>query len=146
MDKEKLEAQIIDYIDGQLNSEDRAVLEKELKENPEARHLYEQLCEVIDAINRSENFEPGPGLKKGFEKMLKEESDKPSSTRTIFFQPVFYRAAAALLLVASGIGIGYWINKSQQREAEILALKEEVAETKQKIGRASCRERVCLAV
>ncbi len=57
MDKEKLEALIIDYLDGQLNGEDRMSLEKELAENPDARLLYEQLREVINAIDRSEHFE-----------------------------------------------------------------------------------------
>ncbi len=130
MDKEKLEALIIDYIDGQLNEETRLSLEKELVENQDARQLYEQLRAVMEAINRSENFEPSVRLRTGFDKILQVESGKQTPARTIFFQPVFYRAAAALLLVAAGIGISYWINKNQRQEDQIAALQKEVAETK----------------
>ena len=39
--------------------------------------------------------------------------------------------AAGLVLVMAGIGIGYWVNKNQQREDELLALKKEIQTTKQ---------------
>ena len=131
MDKEKLEAQIIDYIDGQLNISERAELEKVLSENTEARQLYEQLSAVLQAIDQSADLEPGQRLKTSFDKLLEEESRQQRPSKTILFQPVFYRAAAAIVLVAAGIVIGYWVNKNLQQEAQIAALQKEVMETKQ---------------
>lgn len=129
MDKEKFEARIIDYIDGQLNTEERASLEKELASDADARLLYEQLRQVMEAIDRAQDFEPDRRMKMDFDKMLKAEIG-PKSAKVIFFQPVFYRAAAAIVLVAAGIGIGYKINQVQRQENEIAAMKQEMLETK----------------
>ena len=122
---------IIDYIDGQLNDSDRTELEKVLLENREARELYEQLSEVLRTIDRSADLEPGKNLKTGFDKILEEESSRQKSSKTIFFQPVVYRAAAAVALVAAGIFVGFWINKNQQQADQIAALQKEVIQTKQ---------------
>ncbi|HRI78484.1 MAG TPA: HEAT repeat domain-containing protein [Cyclobacteriaceae bacterium] len=133
MNKEKLEAQIIDYIDGQLNDSDRKVLEKILSEDKEAQELYQQLSEVLRAIDRSADLEPGERLKTGFDKILEAESRHLQSpkTRILMFQPVVYRIAAAVALVASGIFAGLWINKNQEQEKQIADLQEEVTQTKQ---------------
>jgi len=131
MDKEKLEGLIIDYIDGKLSEEERALTERELAVNEEAYKLYEQTREVIQVINKSAQFEPSVKLKKDFDELLKEEikQQKPAG-KTIFFSPVLFRAAAAIALVLSGVAIGFWINKNQQREGEIAALKQQMEEMK----------------
>ncbi|MEJ0054922.1 MAG: HEAT repeat domain-containing protein [Bacteroidota bacterium] len=131
MEKEKLEALLIDYIDGKLNDTDRAAIELEISQNVETRTLHQQLREVMDAMDKTENLEPAIGMRSSFDKLLHEEIVKQKSTRTIFFQPMIYRAAAAIALVMAGVGIGYWINKNQQHENEMAALKKEVEATKQ---------------
>ena len=47
MDNEKLEIQLIDYIDGKLTEAERKQVEQELVRNESAFKLYEQLKEVI---------------------------------------------------------------------------------------------------
>ncbi len=132
MDKKKLESMLIDYIDGKLTEADKAIVEQELAQNTEANQLYEQLREVMSTMEKSEKLEPGARLRVSFDNLLREEIAKQKSSRTIsLFQPTVYRMAAGLVLVMAGIGIGYWINKNQQREDELLALKKEVQATKQ---------------
>jgi len=131
MEKEKLEALLIDYIDGKLNDADRTAIESEISQNADARTLYVQLREVMDAMDKTENLEPGIRMRSSFDKLLQEEIVKQKPTKTIFFQPAIYRAAAAIALVMAGVGIGYWINKNQQHENEMAALKKEVEATKQ---------------
>lgn len=131
MEKEKLETLIIDYIDGKLNPEERATLEKELAGNEASYQLYEQLREVLKAIDASEKLEPGTRVRASFEKFLQEEIAKSKPAKVLRLQPVFYRIAATIALVLSGVAIGIWITKNNQREEELLALKKEVETTKQ---------------
>ncbi len=132
MEAEKLEGLLIDYLDGKLSETERQMVEQELARNPEVFRLYEQLQEVLRAIENSSEIEPGINLQQNFDKALKTEMQ--TSRRTgwqVFFQPVIYRAAAAVVLLASGVAIGFWINQNQQRDADLQALRKEVAATKQ---------------
>ena len=135
MEPDKLEGILIDYIDDKLSAEERRQVELELSSNPKAQPLYQQLREVLDAIKRSDEWVPGDQLQKNFEATLRAEIAAVRKTgpgaKQVFFQPVFLRAAAAIALVMTGIAIGFWINKNQQREEDILALKKEVEITKQ---------------
>lgn len=130
MEKEQLESLLIDYIDGKLNAADRRKAELELVNNPEAYTLYEQLKEVMSVMDRAANLEPSRSLKTNFDQLLEQEMGK-TKTKTIFFQPVVYRAAAAVaFLVVVGMG-GYWIAKNQERETEIATIRNEMEATKQ---------------
>ena len=131
MEKEKLEGLIIDYIDGRLSEEQKTLLEGELARNTEAYQLYEQTREVMQAMDRSAKLEPSFKLKKNFEQILKEEIAQQKQTKVVSFYPTLYRAAAAVFLVLSGVAIGYWINKNQQREAEMLALQQQMQEMRE---------------
>lgn len=129
MEKEKLESMLIDYIDGKLSGADRHLVEQELIQNPEAYTLYEQLKEVVDAMDKSASLEPGRSLKGNFDRILQQEIDQQRQTKTIKFQPFYYRAAAVITLLIVA-GAGYWIYKDQQREYEIVALRKEMEATK----------------
>ena len=135
MEPDKLEGLLIDYIDGKLSAAERQEVVQEMARNPEAHRLYEQLREVLDAIKKSDEWEPGKKLQENFEKTLREEiaaaRKAGPGNKQVFFQPVFFRAAAAVALLMAGIAIGFWINKNQQREADLQALKKEVEATKQ---------------
>ncbi|CAN5552099.1 hypothetical protein BH10BAC4_BH10BAC4_21320 [soil metagenome] len=131
MEKEKLETLLIDYIDGTLNEADRTTVEREIAKSEEAYGLYQQLREVISAMDRSGAIEPGLQLRGSFDKTLRNEIAKEKPTKTIFFQPMIYRAAAAVVLVMAGIGIGFWINKNQQLERELAAAKKEAETARQ---------------
>src|SRR5947208_1284669 len=99
MEKEKLESLLIDYIDNRLNSVDRQTIEKELVSNPTAYKLYEELKEVMYVMDKSARMEPSAALRTNFDSLLKEELASSRKTKTIFFQPALYRAAAAVALL-----------------------------------------------
>lgn len=131
MNTDKIESLLIDYIDGRLNDSDRSVIKQELARDPSVRQLYEQLREVMAAVDNTKEIEPGSALRKTFNKHLQEEISKEKPTKTRFFQPMMYRIAAGVVLVMAVIYIGNWISKNQQREEEMLALRKEVEATKQ---------------
>jgi len=132
MEKEKLESLIIDYIDGNLSESEIQFVEKEISENPEAEKLYTQLKEVLVAIDQSAKLHPAASLKTSFDKMLQQEISS-INTKVVFFSPVFYRVAAAVMLLVVGGGVGFWISKYQAQQAEIAAIKKEMEETKNKM-------------
>lgn len=130
MDKETLESRIIDYIDGKGTEQERALVESELAHNKTSYALYEQLREVIVTMDKVKSLEPSGKLKIAFEKALQEEMVAQKKTKTIFFSPIFYRAAAAVLLVMTGVAIGNWINNNKQQEKELAQLKQQVDENR----------------
>jgi anti-sigma factor RsiW len=130
MDKDALESRIIDYIDGKLTEAERQLLEKELAQNPELFQLYEQLHEVIHTMDRIKPLEPSGRLKAEFEQMLNRAIGVQKKNRTVFFSPVVYRVAAAVLLVMAGAAIGNWISDNRQQEQRLAELEQQMAESR----------------
>ncbi|MBT1703847.1 HEAT repeat domain-containing protein [Chryseosolibacter indicus] len=130
MEREKLESLIIDYIDNRLNSTDRRRVEQELVDNAEAYRLYEELKEVIEIMDGASRLEPSEKLKYNFEAMLGEEVKASKKAKTIIFQPMFYRAAAAVALLVLGCGIGFWISEKNEQQQRLLAIENEMKATK----------------
>lgn len=140
MEKEKLESLLIDYIDNRLNAVDRHVIEQELVRNQEAYKLYQELKEVMHEMDRSARLEPGPALRTKFENILKEEIASNRSAKTFFFQPVFYRVAAAVALLILGGGIGFFISKQNDKKLEEIAKKVEAQEQQIRMTNEITRE------
>jgi hypothetical protein len=130
MDQESLESRIIDYIDGKGNEQERAALERELEQNHEAFAQYEQFREVIHAMDTVKVLEPSGKIKAEFEKALNAEIATQKKSKSFFLSPVFYRAAAAVLLVMSGIAIGNWISQNQKQERELAELKLQIEDNR----------------
>ncbi|HEU5145711.1 MAG TPA: HEAT repeat domain-containing protein [Chryseosolibacter sp.] len=136
MDREKLEGMLIDYIDNRLNTVDRTFIERELVSNPDTRKLYEELREVIIAMEQSSPLEPSTNLRTNFQKDLAAEINA-SKGKAIFFNPRLYRVAAAVTLMILSGAIGFWISRNnavQERlayEKEMEATRKQLAETKQ---------------
>jgi hypothetical protein len=128
MDKEKLESLLIDHIDGKLGEEEMAMVQRMLNEDAQVLELYNEFKEVMQVMERASKLEPSLKLKKNFDQLLKQEMAESKPTKTVFFSPVLYRAAAAIALVMSGIAVGYWISKNQQREEQILVLQKQMEE------------------
>jgi hypothetical protein len=130
-DQEKLEIQLIDYIDGKLSDAEKRAVEQELMGNDKAYKIYEQLKEVMHAMDRSKRLDPSQELKVKFDQFLTEEiASSKKGTKIIFFRPVFYRAAAAVALLVLGVGIGFWISKQNDQQQEISRIKTEMEATK----------------
>lgn len=130
MDKETLESRIIDYIDGKGTVEERALIESELAHNKKSYELYEQLREILHAMDKVKSLAPSGKLKMEFEKALQNEIATQKKTKTVIFTPIFYRAAAAVLLVLAGVVIGNWVSNNQQQAKEMAELKQQVAENR----------------
>jgi anti-sigma factor RsiW len=131
MDKEKFEMLLIDYIDGRLPEPEKQRVEQELTKNEDAYKLYRQLKEVIQAMDTSKELEPPQLMRQQFDAFLASEikaSKKP--TKVIFFQPAFYRVAAAVALLVIGGGIGFWISKQNDQRERLAAIERELQETK----------------
>jgi hypothetical protein len=120
MEKEKLETLLIDYIDGRLTEGERREIEQQLKINLETFQMYEQLKEVIHAMQESSKIEPSLRLRRGFEHMLREEESQFKRGKVVFFRPSFYRVAAAIVFVVLGGSVALLL-VNQNRQAKELA-------------------------
>lgn len=112
---------LIDFIDNKLNSVDRHHIEQELVRNPEAYKLYEELKEVMHLMDRSARLEPTQKLKNNFEALIQEELKAEKKTKTIFFQPTFFKVAAAVALLLLAGAIGFYI----KQQNDIIAKRDE---------------------
>ena len=130
MDNERLEALLIDYIDGKLTGEERGAVEQELMRNEQAYKLYEQLKELMRAIDHASPIDPPIGMKQRFEESLREEITSTRKQKTFLLHPTTYRIAAAVALLLLGGGIGFWISTQNQQQAEIASIKKEMEATK----------------
>src|SRR5690242_17269456 len=119
MDKERLEGLIIDYIDDRLNAVDKHVVEQEPIRNEDARKLYEELREVMTAMDESLPLEPSEALKKNFERNLQRELTTSSRGKTVIFTPAFYRVAAAVALVVVSGSVGFWISRNNEQQRKL---------------------------
>jgi hypothetical protein len=132
MDKQKWEGRLIDYIDGRADAAERAAIENELLHNEAVRNLYNQLTEVIGAMNEARVLEPSGKLKANFEQALQEElASQARPTKTVFFSPVVYRVAAGFVLLMVGLAIGYKINQSNVEADRLARLEKELEENRQ---------------
>jgi len=123
MERERLEGLLIDFIDGRLTESERKEVKELLSTDTSVMVLYEQLKQVTTAMDRSAEIDPTARLYRGFHQMLKEEEGKIKG-RQIFFTPVIFRAAAAIVLVAAGVAIGLYINQFNAQQREIAELKQ----------------------
>ena len=119
MEKEKLETLLIDYIDGKLTDAERHDVEQQLVKDQAAFKMYEQLKEVIHAMQASAKIEPSLRLKRSFDQMLREEEIQLKKGRVVFFQPSFYRIAATIAFVVMGGVMAYLIVRQNRQSDEL---------------------------
>ncbi len=140
MDREKLESLLIDYIDGKLNSVDKHHVEQELMTNPDSYKLYEQLKEVIRAMDAVGAEEPASSLRRGFEKMLDEEMQSTRSARVVALRPWWYAAAAGIALLITGLAIGFFISQRNIRNERLAEAQRRQQHTNQLVAMISDTE------
>jgi len=124
MEKEKLETLLIDYIDGKLTEGERHDVEEQLRTNAETFQMYEQLKEVILAMQASAKMEPSLRLRRGFEQMLREEQLQTAKGKVVFFRPSFYRIASAIAFVMMAGSVAYLLVKQNRQVIELARTKE----------------------
>jgi anti-sigma factor RsiW len=120
MEKEKLETLLIDYIDGKLNDKERQDVEQQLVNDTEAFRMYEQLKEVIHAMQASSKIEPSIRLKRGFEQMLREEEIESNRNKgkVVLFQPSIYRIAATIAFFILAGAVAFIIYRQNEQSKE----------------------------
>jgi flagellar basal body-associated protein FliL len=129
---ENIESKLIDLIDGKLEADERAEVEKQIAANAEIKQLYNQLKEVISQLNTTCSVEPTSKLRNRFDQMLKEEITDRNQPRgrQIFLNAGLLRIAAGVVLMLMGAGIFLWVSKNQQQQREIARLRFEMDSTK----------------
>jgi hypothetical protein len=131
MNTHEWESKLIDYIDGTATEGERKIVEQELLRNEAVRNLYNQLVEVMGAVNDARVLEPSGKLKINFENALQEEiAAQSKSVKTRFFSPVIYRVAAGFVLLMAGLAIGYKINQSNVEADRLTKLEEQLEENR----------------
>lgn len=133
MEKEKLESQLIDYIDGNLSLDEKGRMERAISEDAEVRKIYNELKEVMTALDNSNPLVVPPGLQVNFEQWLSSEVSDSRPVKRVYLNPLFLRIAASVALVVSGIAVGFWLSRQDDQEKEIQALKREMELTRQVI-------------
>jgi cell division protein FtsL len=130
MEKVRLESLLIEYIDGSIGEAEKVEVEQVLASSESARKLYDQLKVVIGSMEDVSTLEPSNDLRSSFNQLLEREIAQQKQSKVIFFQPSFYRLAAAVAFLIMAVSVGYWINKNQEQQRELAALREQVEENK----------------
>lgn len=133
MERDTLESLLIEYIDGNLEENDRAIIVRELEVNPETQKLHAQLVELKRATTQSTVLMPSAALKNSFDQLVAREVILQPTARSITWNVVVYRVAAAILvLLVVGFG-GYAIYKDGQYQQQLAILKEEIERNKKQV-------------
>jgi hypothetical protein len=130
MSNEAQQQQIIDYIDGRLKEAERKSIESQLAENAELRTWFEQMKEISVRMKTSAEWKPSNALRESFNAALQQELEEQKKGKHVFFAPAMYRIAASLLLILLFGSIAFWYTNEQQKNEEILALRNEMESTR----------------
>lgn len=131
METNEWDSLLIDYIDQNLSAPDRAKVEQALRNDDAVRVQYEQLREVLQAMEQAGEKEPPARMTTSFNARLQEEIRATKQPRTISLTPALYRVAAAVALLLLGGGAGFWISRHQQQQAGLEAMQREMKATQE---------------
>ncbi|SFP93357.1 HEAT repeat domain-containing protein [Parafilimonas terrae] len=138
------ESLLIDYLDAQLHPNDKAPLERHLKECAQCRQALEEYRQIFAGIQNDKIKKPGPALREKFESMLQSElnieatanivnkhEEKSAAVKSINRYALLYRIAASIILIVSGFFIGTTITNNKPGNGQVAELKSEVKEMKE---------------
>jgi len=130
MDEEKIEALLIDYIDGTLPEEEQRQIIQLLSVRKDVYQQYVQLKQVMDMMGQATPLEPSTDLDTNFSRALGKEIARQDRPVIRLQGPILYRVAAAVALLLVGGGIGFWINAYHQQQRQLEAMRREMETTK----------------
>ncbi len=132
MEREILESLLIDYIDGKLDSTEADKVKQLLKEDARALELFRQLNVIIQQIEQTNALIPAIDARKNFQDALEDEvqSERKKKSKQVFFSPYMLKIAAGFIMVMTVVGIGYWLNKTNEQQKQIARLQEQMDSTK----------------
>ncbi|MEQ9301677.1 MAG: HEAT repeat domain-containing protein [Cyclobacteriaceae bacterium] len=129
MEKVRIEELIPDYLEGSLSENDRQEFEKALPLYPDLQEEVDQLMSVSEGLTSTPDLAPSHASKMRFRQALMEEKmAMPKDTRTT--NPWAYQIAAGFALLVCGIAIGLLINRPADNSTQLLAMQQELSETK----------------
>ncbi|UII80902.1 HEAT repeat domain-containing protein [Flagellimonas sp. CMM7] len=140
MNKEKFETQAIDYMSGIMSEDEKRNFEKFLEENSEYTDQFDELASTWKMMNKLDAPEPSPKMDETFFEMLSSEVEKTNSKNgwetlmeglMMIFKP---QLAYGILLLGIGLGIGYYMNSSDNTNSvKNIVSNEETEDVRQKL-------------
>lgn len=131
MEEAKLEKLLIEYIDGDLNEEEKLALEDEFARNPDTLKKYHELKEIIGLMDNASMLEPPSRMTATFNELLENETTASRRGKVIHIQPWVGKAAAAIALLIAGVIGGIIYSNYTNKQTQVAAVHKE----KQRIGK-----------
>ncbi|MCU0449076.1 MAG: hypothetical protein MUC97_04410 [Bernardetiaceae bacterium] len=140
---DELTSLLIDYADGQLDAEAAAQVAQWLAADPGLRAQLAQLQTVLGELQPPAPLVPGPELGQQFYAALahaKAAQNPPARVVRLLARPWQWAAAAAVFVLA--FGLGRWSTQPQQQTTEhkVARLEQEMAATKQAVMLAMLKQ------
>ncbi len=153
MNCKDIQAKLIDYLDHRLDAATAGDMRQHLASCPSCSREVEELRELLTAMSDSALEMPPPALRENFSIMLQSElnmqatttiieefpvatGETPQPARIVRFSSPLWRIAAAVILLAGGIGIGMLIRTKPSESTtteEIAAMRKELKEMKEEV-------------
>lgn len=155
MNCKDIQAKLIDYLDQRLDAASAEELRQHLTTCAACSREAEELQELLSAMSNGILEMPPAALRENFNMMLQSELNMQATTtiieefpanpgtprsaaKTISFSSPWWRVAAAVILLAGGIGIGLSIRTKPSVDpattsAEIAAMRKELKEMKEEV-------------
>jgi uncharacterized protein YpmB len=139
---EEVEIKMIDYLDNNLEENDRQLIEKHLETCERCLDEFRDIQQVLNLISKEETIKPDESLRINFYHMLNSEIKKSEGRKTVSYnEPVTrwydisrYRVAAAIALIICGTCLGIFVhselsfryasNELKQLHSEVTDLKK----------------------
>jgi hypothetical protein len=129
MNKEEKEILINKYLLQACDESEMQMVEKLVQEDEEARVIFKQTELLLKKLENEPTLQPSESLRQTFLLSLANEL-KPTQATNSFNMKVFYKVAAAFLVIATSVAAGFWVNTLVQERKEYAALQKEMQETK----------------
>jgi anti-sigma factor RsiW len=150
MNCKEIQVKLIDYLDQGLDAASMTAIREHLETCADCRREAEELRELLITMKESPREMPPPTLRESFEIMLQSELNMLTTANIIqefpaaekqhgkvlpFSSPV-WKVAAAVILLAGGIGIGASLRSAPAQAStadQVAALRIEVKEMKEQV-------------
>jgi intracellular sulfur oxidation DsrE/DsrF family protein len=128
--KKDIHSQLIAYLEGSLLADEVQTIEQQLANSPELRREFEELKMLLQTLDAVPMEQPSPRLRQNFDQFLQNEPRPTVKViRPLAFHHLKRYAAAAVIVLAVGLGFATLFYKNVQQQQQINALVAEVQHT-----------------
>lgn len=137
MEERKMKDLMIDYLEGNLSGELKEFVVKKFENDEKWKKEYEQLKQLMGAMDESPMLEPDASLQQDFNALLQEEiekAQKPAETKVIKMTPnrVSAKWAAAVAIILVSIIAVLMVN-NYRNEQRLTSMETEINQTRQMV-------------